>query len=289
MRKLFVCTFCLIFLCIHRLSGVNIAIEGMPGGGKTSSLISLISELPGDFVLFSETNPEANSDWKHLTVNTQGGVYHKLWVDRMDCVEKLSRNKDLVFLFDRSYFSNLAFKYALDALSNDGFFSDYFEIFRKDLEEKKFDLIIILNVDPRTSLNRRRTVDEVPYPWSEKRFLEAFQEFYIEKLPKITSSPIVLINTDNLSQAETKLKIKEQLNLFSDTRNTKKYSYENQIERLFLEFAEQNQLGEGHSEVVEVFACPTMYFLQHSIQFVNGEIIFFNNKRLIEIVKNALN
>lgn len=264
----------------------NIAIEGIPGAGKTTSLLTLIGELPANFILLSETNYEPVSNWQNHSINMQTDTYHQMWTKRMDYVERVSKYNKVVFLFDRSYFSNLAFKYALDYVLGTNDFERYLNLFYKDLQCKKFTLLIVLDVDPEIGYQRRCTLEEItPFPWCEKKFKEAFRTFYLAELPKLTSTPIIFINTDVMTPSEIKNNLKEILKPFKH-KNTPRIPFPNKeaITANLLEFSRKYQLGKKHSDLINVFGYPTLYFQRHSIQMVNGTPVFFNNQRFSEIL-----
>lgn len=261
------------------------AVEGMPGAGKTTSLIEIISELSEEFILFSETNPEPNAKWQDDEIEDQTNRYHQIWFDRMTSVDLLAQKSKSIFLFDRTYFSNLAFKYALDDLSGGHSYFSYLDLYERDLKEKKFSLIIILDVHPTIGYQRRLSLgNPIPFPWSEKQFLSCFRKFYLEELPKITSTPLIYIKTDSLSSSEVKTKILEILTSYTSCQERTQISLNNsEAEELLLNFGKEHQLGNKHSKLVNVFGCPTLYFSQHSIQIVDGKPVFINNKRLREV------
>lgn len=265
----------------------NIAIEGMPGAGKTSALLKLIGQLPAEFILLSETNPEPNSDWLNGNLHDQTDVYHQMWIDRMNAVSKATENHDVTFIFDRSYFSNLAFKYALDALLDTHDFDEYLHLFKKDLLHQEFALIIVLDIDPEIGCKRREGLKEIiPFPWNKKIFMKAFRVFYREILPKITSRPIILINTDDMSPCETQNHLNKIFQFFRKNNTPRIACIDNDIAKAtLLKFAQNNQLGVDHSEIVDVFGHQTLYFQRHSIQIDNGSPIFFNNQRLNDLIK----
>lgn len=271
------------------LGALSVVIEGMPGAGKTTSLIELISELPEEFILLSETNPEPNARWQDNKIEDQTIVYHQIWVDRIDALKNFSKKSNYIFLLDRSYFSNLAFKYAFDILSCDNSYSSYFNLYKQELAEGNFSLIVVLDVDPMIGSYRRLKIDNpIPFPWSEKKFLEALRKFYIEELPKITQSQLIFINTDTLSPSEVKMEILKVLNsYFALNGKSRQFFQASQEEEILLEFGKKYNLGEKHSKLINIFGYPTIYFLRHSVQMVDGKPVFFNNNRLREIAQTA--
>ena len=76
LNKFFIVYVCIaIFIMRNCFAMHKIAIEGMPGAGKSISLIDLISEFSDRCVLFSETNPEPNSKWQDFSASDQGDIF----------------------------------------------------------------------------------------------------------------------------------------------------------------------------------------------------------------------
>lgn len=263
----------------------KIAIEGMPGAGKSISLIDLIYEFSDRCILFSETNPEPNSKWQDFSASDQGDIFHSIWTTRMQLADTLSEVMPCL-LFDRSYYSNLAYKYASDKYCGTNFYNEYIKIFNKNFRDKQFSLIILLDVSPEIGLLRRyRLGDTIAFPWTEVGFLEEFQKFYDKELIKFTTCPIVTINTDNLSPSEVKSRVRKEIQkLIGIPLEHPSVDFSEKIKEQLLEFAKKNMLGNCHSELINVFGYPTIYFRQHGIQLNNGKPIFLNNQRWKEII-----
>lgn len=279
------CTSIAILLMGTCLASHKIAIEGMPGAGKSTSLLELISEFSDRCILFSETNPEPNSEWQDFSASDQGDIFHRMWTTRMRCADALAERVPCL-LFDRSYYSNLAYKYASDRYCGTNFYSDYIEIFNRDLRDKQFSLIILLDVAPEIGLLRRHQLgDLIAFPWTEIGFLNEFRKFYTQELAKYAKCPIVTINTDNLSPSEVKSRIREELQkILGSPLEHHSVEFSEEIKNQMLEFAQEKMLGKYHSELINVFGHPTMYFRQHSIQFYDGRPAFLNNQRWEEII-----
>ncbi len=279
------CLYTAIFFIGSCLANYKIAIEGMPGAGKSTSLLDLISEFSDRCILFSETNPEYNSEWQDFSASDQGDIFHRIWTTRMDLANALSE-KVPCLLFDRSYYSNLAYKYASDRHCGTNFYDEYIKIFNKDLRDRQFSLIILLDVSPEIGLLRRYQLgDIITFPWTEVGFLEEFRRFYLKELIQFATCPIVTINTDNLSSSDVKSIIRKEIQKIIGVR-LEGYGDEflKNVKNQLLEFAQEKKLGEYHSELINVFGYPTIYFRQHSIQFYNGKPIFLNNQRWKEII-----
>jgi thymidylate kinase len=275
----------LISSLITAIDGLHkIAIEGMPGAGKSTSLLELIGEFQDRCILLSETNPEPNAPWQDYSVIDQGDIFHRIWVTRMHLVDALSQSTPCV-LFDRSYYSNLAYKFASDKYCKTTLYTDYLDIFKKDLKNKQFSLIIILDVTPEIGLARRNLLgDNISYPWTEVGFLKEFRNFYATELANFADCPIVTISTDNLTKSEVKSKIKAEIEKVIGPSVNYETHFPESIKNQILTFGKEKNLGYNHSQVVNVLGFPTIYFRQHSVQIHNGTPVFFNNQRLKEII-----
>lgn len=280
-----VCVYTAIWILGSSFTTHKIAVEGMPGAGKSTSLLDLISEFSDRCVLFSETNPEPNSEWQDFSASDQGDIFHKIWTTRMHLADALSE-KVPCLLFDRSYYSNLAYKYASDKYCGTHFYDEYIEIFNKDLRDKQFSIIILLDVSPEIGLSRRYQLgDTISFPWTEVDFLKEFQNFYAKELNKFAICPTVTINTDNLSPSEVKSRIREEIQkIIGIPLEHSKHEFSEGIKNQLIEFGKEKMLGKCHSELINVFGYPTIYFRQHSIQLYNGKPLFLNNKRWMEII-----
>ena len=281
-------TLCLciaIFVTGICLATHKIAIEGMPGSGKSTSLLDLVSEFSDRCILFSETNPEPNSEWQDFSASDQGDIFHRIWTTRMHLANALSE-KVPCLLFDRSYYSNLAYKYASDRHCGTNFYDEYIKIFNRDLRDNQFSLIILLDVSPEIGLLRRYQLgDIIIFPWTEIGFLEEFRRFYIKELIQFATCPIVTINTDNLSPFEVKSRIRKEIQkIIGVPLEHHVDECLKDIKNQLFEFAQEKKLGKYHSEVINVFGYPTIYFRQHSIQLYNGKPTFLNNQRWKEII-----
>ncbi len=92
-------------------------------------------------------------------------------------------------LLDRSFYTNYAYKFAIDKDRNDLEFSKYVQLFHKDFDNQKLDLIIFLDAKPETGLLRRAIRgDKISDPWKEIKFLNEFRNFYLYELPKLTDT-----------------------------------------------------------------------------------------------------
>ena len=92
--------------------GLCIALEGMPGAGKTTSLLSSVKFLNNTSILLPETNPEPDVHYEDLT-----DYFANIELERMNILS--SENAlQYNFILDRCYISNLAYIYATENLNN---------------------------------------------------------------------------------------------------------------------------------------------------------------------------
>ena len=267
----------------------KIAIEGMPGAGKSTSLLELINEFQDRCILLSETNPEPDAVWQDYSVSDQGDIFHQIWLTRMHLVDALEPITPCV-LFDRSYYSNLAYKFASDKYCKTTLYTDYVRIFNRDLRNKQYSLIIILDVSPEVGLARRHLLkDNIAYPWTEVGFLNEFRNFYINELIKFADCPILTICTDHLSTEEVKAKIRVEIEKTIGPRLNNKEYFSKTDENQIIAFGQEMNLGPQHSQIINVLGFPTIYFRQHSVQIYKDRTLFFNNKHLKDIIDEYSN
>ena len=296
---------------IKKTRCVKIALEGMAGAGKTTSLLQLIPELEGTCVVLSELLPEPRADWSLLSIKDQSKIYHDLWVSRMKIIQKLSSHTKCFFL-DRTYFTNLAFSYATDrflegkkhranAHNKDRYinepvyeksYPEHKKLFLKDLQKEDFDLLIVLDVDTKIGLTRRhKAKDKMPWLSSEEIWLGYLRDFYYQELPKFYKGKILYIDTEKLSQDEVVQKIRDKLQdiLEIKPKDVKRIKRKNlRAEEKILAYGLENDLGVSRSSLVYVFGYPTIYFRKYSVQLVDDKIIIFNNYQLNSIVQSFL-
>lgn len=288
--------FTLFFLCFREiplqgLSGPNqpilIGVEGMPGAGKTSLLTSLIDQTNCAYLLLPELNPTPQ-EAQELTGKLEEHIwefYHHLWVERLSITQNSSL--DELILFDRTYFTNLAFTFAQGQSQTDYLLRK--TLVKKEFSSFSFDLMIILDVSPKEGLRRRlENRDSPPYPWSELSFLEKLRRFYYEELPNIYAGPILYISTECMSKDEVRQTIQHHLiKSFKDRVVHRPQSTITDLDRrIILNYARKKQLGQAYTQGTNVLGYPTIYFRQHAIQLHSNQLFFLNNSRLRQIIQS---
>ncbi len=285
-----------------------IAIEGMPGAGKTSIIFALLNKSSNQCLVLPSLHPVPGKPLPKSSATILSQRFHDWWVSRMKSVEKLSPYTKCV-IFHRVYFTNLAYSYAYDNfLENKKYLADVHnkerykkakngkklyllqkKLYERDLKDKKLDLIIVMDVSPELGLKRLHSLrSDSSWPWSEEIFLGFLKEFYSKELPILFKGKIIYINTDPLSLTETLEKVEKIIHEAACFEDSSKQSHINdpRIENSLIEFAAQYDLGTVRSPLINVFGYPTLYFRQHAVQMVNNTPQFFSVDRLNAIANN---
>lgn len=259
-----------------------VIIEGMSGAGKSSSIVSLYPQLSNKFLVLPELNPEATTQFKNKSKREQAEDYYLLWLRRMEIV----RQSNIHFLFDRSYFGSLAFVYAIDRLKKTNL---YFPLLKKmqlsfDFQ-KDFDRIIVLDVDPAISIERRIQGNMSNYwPWNNTSFLSFFREFYLKELPKLTNVPIEYIDTSELDQLKLKSILQDKLGITQCEEMVSPPQYQKD---LLIRYIDNHNLGRLHSNLIFSFGYPSIITETHCIQLDENNVpILLDNNRLEYLLFN---
>ncbi len=267
---------------------IIIGFEGMPGAGKTSTLFELIKLYP-NCILLSETNPEPGMDWDMYSHKQKSHYFHTVWTERMAVITKVDIAQR-IFLLDRTFYSNLAFKYAFDSLTGSTDYKEYLEYYHKDLSKYAMNLVFVLDAEPSIGLNRRKKIDNTtPFPWNEPKFLQAFRDFYLHELKKIANAKLIYINTDKLSSVELQEKIqnvlKQSFNLVAEDHLQRLDDLDNL--QTAVNFACELNIEGPSSSVINVLGMPTIYFQRHSIQVIDTKPVLFNNQQLKYLLNSS--
>ena len=284
----------LLLLCIFVAGNphkkhVIIGFEGMPGAGKSSTIFELLTLYP-DYVFLSEMNPDYNINWSQLSLSEKSKFFHTKWIERMEIISEDNDNN--TYILDRTFYSNLAYKYASSKINNDDEYDQYLKKYYKDLAGYNIELLFVIDIEPLVGLKRRRGIDKsIPAPWNQKQFLQYFREFYRYELPKITNTNIIYIDSTNISSLDLKTQITNTLNKNYNMKiKNKKVSYERTKKYdSIVKYAKNKKILGPSSKMVEVLGYPTIYFQRHSIQFADNGPVVFDNKRLKYLLNNNLN
>lgn len=257
---------------------LNIALEGLPGAGKTTCFGKLLQILNSSHIGLSEVNPKPKDFWGKSDVITQGDFFDQAWKERGELITK-SRYS---FLLDRSHFSNLAYWYARDALDGTQYYQSRKHFLMRNIPHSFLGMIIILHCPIEVSIYRRKNAG-IPTddPWDNTIFLEAFYNFYISELPQLTKSEILSFDTYRESLDVVIDYIAQKL-----PNNNRKY-FEIPIPNSIEQYAAQLGLGLSLASLQQVLGRPTVYYRQHSLQIDNGEVVYFDNSQLRKILREC--
>ena len=168
-----------------------IAIEGMPGAGKSTSLIRNIHRFGRCTHLLPETNPIPSQ------LKIENDFYLKIWVERMDLISDTAFEKHS-FILDRSFYSNLAYIYATESTK---YFTKYANNMMKTMAEfEEIQKIFLLDVDPQVGIERKLTANDIiPSPWNGVKFLKKLRQFYHQVIGDFYHGQIHLIKPNELA------------------------------------------------------------------------------------------
>ena len=130
---------------------VKIGIEGIPGAGKTSALLALTPRLSSKCIVLSEINPDSDSDWDTMDTNLLFKNFHEKWFARINAMNLFNKSKTC-FVSDRTFYSNLSYLYALDAIKDSNYYESQLHLHKQDFSHTSFNHIIILLSKPNTSI-----------------------------------------------------------------------------------------------------------------------------------------
>jgi len=250
----------------------KIFIEGMPGTGKSSILFDIISS-DDNYDLIPELHLSDQDSGKKLD---KSKLYHQTWKNRMKILDS---DIDKTFLFDRTYYSNLAFTYAHDKLKGGSLYNDMKNMIKNDMKTGNYDMMLLFDAEPETTLSRREYSEkEMESPWDNPEFLKHVREFFNEKIEEFAPGAI-RINTEN----ESLDSVEEKVNTFVPFDKGKKENKNKNIERLLLNYARRNNMGEQHSPLVSFLDFPAMYFGRDCIIYKNNNVEHLDNNLLYNL------
>lgn len=186
-----------------------IAIEGMPGAGKTTFVNNL-----------KNNNIKKRQE---LNINIPKKVKKRFEIQKLYLLNEIKKNKEARRFFkeykgmvmDRSFISILAYTFAYCKTNNN--MKDYEKIISLLLSNKDKILfptkVVILDCSIEKSIERRKAFKDNPkyQEWFNKSFLNNFRKFYFEELNKIINVNTITIDTTNKSIKETDAVIKKEL------------------------------------------------------------------------------
>jgi thymidylate kinase len=187
----------------HREAGRLIMVEGDPGAGKTSAIISLVRR--GNFSVVPQLD-HVIDQFRHVPFNS---AHPEDWYVAVELLRQTEvrrlLNSGKQVLQDRSILSTLGFAYASTASSqNQERFERIVRHFSEGEKVIKPDLFVLMNVDIETGLQRRNAFsqDEHYRTWFDRDFLARYQAFYSTVVPCLLNCAKLTLNTSDLSLEE---------------------------------------------------------------------------------------
>lgn len=266
---------------------IYLAIEGMPGSGKSTMIYDILKQKDENIIVIPELNPPPGALFKNS--KELENFYHQEWYRRKNLFNKLKPSLKKIVLFDRSSFSNLAVIYALDKLNKTSNYNRYYERYTKDLIDFPYDYMVILDVSVEESIKRKLKRDKkVQYPWNSYDFLKYFRYFYKHEIPKILKCPYVVINTDNLNELQSKKIVENALNIKIDNKKINRKIFSKNYSKKEFHLCS----GQKTVAVSSILGYTVCYFDKYALIKINNNfrildsnilgIIFNNNFSKIE-------
>lgn len=164
-----------------------VALEGIPGGGKTHLSEFLTTHIPESYALHEHVLPESHLIRFTADNPDREDAYRLNWTVK-DTLVKLYDYKKLV-ITDRCFITTLAYTYSAGKVTDD--MTTYDKTLQWCNEElaagrlRRPDLCIVLST-PLEAVNNRKGRTEGPdMLWSQLEALKYAQDFYTNELPRL--------------------------------------------------------------------------------------------------------
>ena len=182
---------------------VAVFLEGLPGAGKTSIMVTLAAALGERCLAVPETNPPPTQRdalrAQPAEMLTRWYLHRELRRDRLAARIK-NQPRPTLAVFDRSYLSVLAYCYATRATTG---LSTGYELARRIFDDdvhprlESGATIVLITTTPAISIERRRDKQdrEFEHLWYRTDFLQALREFYSHEAPGLCAGPLRHLDT----------------------------------------------------------------------------------------------
>lgn len=182
-----------------------LALEGVPGSGKTTLFTALVRALTHDCLYFCEPNPTLAAQDPHATAPASDSPADLTdWYLAHEAARLAAAPADTACLrlLDRNHLGVLAFTYAFrgeNATSFDTARTAYAATIAPRLPPDARTAILLASPD--TSLKRRGDHPELPRweLWFDRGLLERLHTFYTEIAPELCPTPPLVIDTEHLT------------------------------------------------------------------------------------------
>ncbi len=166
---------------------IVVALEGLPGGGKTTLAQRLAKELSGEYV------PEIISTYKYRP--DQDEFYIESEFEKAKVVSRT--NKKFCF-FDRNHISMLAYNYGKRANNIENIYEMLVKRF-KYLSEP--DLYFYLRITDVFICNKRKGTEGRNPVWVDNKNLEKIKEYYENFFSNIKNKVVIPVDELSLEEA----------------------------------------------------------------------------------------
>ena len=179
-----------------------IALEGMPGAGKTTFIKNYLDHSKKVFLPQLHIKNKRILRKNNLETSKQFLVAEK---NKTSAIEKLSKNHPEIII-DRSFITTLAYCYARSKMNNTPEeYKELLDFYKKIRNKITFPThIVYIDVSIYKSLKRRHvhSKNEKYQNWFNPTFLNYFKDFYKTELKKFLPLKLYYINTSNLTPRE---------------------------------------------------------------------------------------
>ena len=184
-----------------------IAIEGMPGAGKTTVIKNIISNnLLRNCVALPEVYIRGLDD------TSESKMYLNSEVNKSEQINYLKSQYNNILL-DRTFLSTIAYRYARSKLNKH--MDEYFKLLKyfTGIDNKNNFIrpthLFYLDVDISESIKRRKRFSKVEEfnNWFNLSFLKYFSEFYNLNISKFDMPECVFLDTTNLTEKDVMWKV----------------------------------------------------------------------------------
>ena len=186
-----------------------IALEGIPGGGKTS-IVEHLGTILGDDVHVVDEHILTDEDLTDFTRDNPGkeDAYRLNWLIKDSVIQLYNYKKYVVT--DRCFITAVAYAYSLSKCCNDTrLYDDALSWCNTAIKNGSLHIpehCIVLDVNPGISNTRKRRKESEDMLWSQSDALACASEFYTSVLPTLPNLYKKLFIIDSLDDSLNEVK-----------------------------------------------------------------------------------
>ena len=186
-----------------------VALEGMPGAGKTTFINSYVKNN-GNIKFLPQLEIKNRKILERDNLETTK-MFLSAEKEKSDLINQIAKeNKEIVI--DRTFLTTLAYCYARSKKLKNDEYSKLIEFYNKIKEDITFPTkLIFLDVENKRSLERRRRFANNPdySNWFDEEFLNHMREFYKKEISKFINIKVDYVDTTSMSIEEVSNTLKE--------------------------------------------------------------------------------